>query len=117
MALFTRFQEAFEENCKATGAADFILTKQTERAARHRRFGNSPFMVEPNIKEGRGGLRDLQTLYWIARYVYGTSTMGELAEVGGSCRSRKRDTPNGPGNFCGPSVFTFTMSRHAPRNG
>lgn len=83
MALFTRFQEAFEENCKATGAADFILTKQTERAARHRRFGDSPFMVEPNIKEGRGGLRDLQTLYWIARYVYGTSTMGELAEVGG----------------------------------
>ena len=82
MALFTRFQEAFEENCKATGAADFILTKQTERAARHRRFGDSPFMVEPNIKEGRGGLRDLQTLYWIARYVYGTSTMGELAEVG-----------------------------------
>ncbi len=42
-----------------------------------------PFVVEPNIKEGRGGLRDLQTLYWIARYVYGTQTMGELSEVGG----------------------------------
>ena len=40
-------------------------------------------MVEPNVKEGRGGLRDLQTLYWIARYVFGTETMGQLAEVGG----------------------------------
>ena len=38
--------------------------------ARHRRYGDSPFVVEPNIKEGRGGLRDLQTLYWIARYVF-----------------------------------------------
>ena len=38
--------------------------------ARHRRYGDSPFLVEPNVKEGRGGLRDLQTLYWIARYVF-----------------------------------------------
>ena len=49
---------------------------------RHRRYGDSPFVVEPNVKEGRGGLRDLQTLYWIARYVYDTKTMGELADVG-----------------------------------
>jgi len=40
-------------------------------------------VVEPNIKEGRGGLRDLQTLYWIARYVFDTQTMGELANLGG----------------------------------
>ena len=40
-------------------------------------------MVEPNIKEGRGGLRDLQTLYWISRYVFDTQTMGELADIGG----------------------------------
>ena len=82
-ALFTRFEEAFAEACKQAGAAEFILTKQSERTARHHRFGDSPFMVEPNVKEGRGGLRDLQTLYWIARYVYGTTTMGELSEVGG----------------------------------
>ena len=50
---------------------------------RHRRYGDSPFVVEPNVKEGRGGLRDLQTLYWIARYVFDTQTMGELADVGG----------------------------------
>ncbi|MGH7152909.1 MAG: [protein-PII] uridylyltransferase, partial [Acetobacteraceae bacterium] len=81
--LFDRFHEQFRAACKEAGAADYILAKQAERDARHRKFGDSPFVVEPNIKEGRGGLRDLQTLYWIARYVYDTETMGELAEVGG----------------------------------
>ena len=56
--------------CKEAGAAEYIAAKQAERDVRHRRYGDSPFMVEPNVKEGRGGLRDLQTLYWIARYVY-----------------------------------------------
>ena len=41
-------------------------------------MARAPFLVEPNIKEGRGGLRDLQTLYWMTRYVFGTQVMGEL---------------------------------------
>ena len=81
--LFGQFHDRFRAACKEDGAAGYIVAKQKERDARHKRFGDSPFVVEPNIKEGRGGLRDLQTLYWIARYVYDTQTMGELAEVGG----------------------------------
>ena len=81
-ALFGDFHQRFRKACKEAGVAEYIAAKQDERAARHRRFGDSPFLVEPNIKEGRGGLRDLQTLYWIARYVYDTQTMGELADVG-----------------------------------
>ena len=76
------FHARFRAACKEAGAADYIAAKQAERAVRHRRYGDSPFVVEPNVKEGRGGLRDLQTLYWIARYVYDTQTMGELADVG-----------------------------------
>ena len=76
------FTSGFRQACKEAGVAEYIAAKQDERAARHRRYGDSPFLVEPNIKEGRGGLRDLQTLYWIARYVYDTQTMGELADVG-----------------------------------
>ncbi len=82
-ALFDEFHAEFAAACKEAGPADYILAKQAERDLRHRRFGDSPFVVEPNIKDGRGGLRDLQTLYWIARYAYGTQTMGELAQVGG----------------------------------
>ena len=64
--------------CAEAGAGNFITAKQAERDARHHRYGETPFLVEPNIKEGRGGLRDLQTLYWMTRYVFGTQVMGEL---------------------------------------
>jgi [protein-PII] uridylyltransferase len=81
--LFAAFHQQFRAACKESGAAEYILAKQAERQQRHRRYGDSPFMVEPNVKEGRGGLRDIQTLYWISRYVFDTQTMGELADVGG----------------------------------
>jgi len=77
-ALFATFQTEFRADCAADGPADYIAAKQAERAARHRRFGETPFMVEPNVKEGRGGLRDLQTLYWVSRYVFNTFAMTEL---------------------------------------
>ena len=77
--LFTEFHKRFRRDCQENGAGEFIAAKQAERAMRHRRFGESAFMVEPNVKEGRGGLRDLQTLYWLARYLFDTQTMGELA--------------------------------------
>jgi len=81
--LFASFHRRFRTACKEAGAAEYVAAKQAERAIRHRRYGESPFVVEPNVKEGRGGLRDLQTLYWIARYVFDTQTMGELADLGG----------------------------------
>jgi [protein-PII] uridylyltransferase len=82
-ALFADFAAKFRTACTKAGAAGYIAAKQAERDTRHRRFGDSPFVVEPNIKEGRGGLRDLQTLYWIARYIFGTSTMRQLADPQG----------------------------------
>ena len=81
--LFADFHLRFRAACKEAGVAEYVVAKQGERAVRHRRYGDSPFMVEPNVKEGRGGLRDIQTLYWIARYVFDTQTMGELANLGG----------------------------------
>lgn len=56
----------------------FVEAKLTERDARHARYGESRFMLEPNIKEGKGGLRDLQTLNWLARYCYGTARAADL---------------------------------------
>ncbi len=87
--LFTEFHQRFRAACKEAGAAEYIAAKQGERAVRHRRYGDSPFVVEPNVKEGRGGLRDLQTLYWIARYVFDTKTMGELADLGGILKQQE----------------------------
>ena len=54
---------------KGTGA-EFVAAKLKERDERHARAGASRFMVEPNVKEGKGGLRDLHTLFWIAQYLH-----------------------------------------------
>ena len=53
-----------------TPSAQFVAEKLAERDARHKRMGDSRYVVEPNVKEGKGGLRDLQTLFWIGKYVY-----------------------------------------------
>ncbi len=82
-ALFADFAGAFRDACREAGAAGYIAAKRAERAARHRRYGDSPFVVEPNIKEGRGGLRDLQTLYWMSRYVFGIRTIFDLVQTEG----------------------------------
>ena len=50
---------------------EFVEAKLAERDERHRRAGESRYRVEPNIKDGKGGLRDLHTLHWLAKYLYG----------------------------------------------
>jgi len=77
-ALFEKFLAEFAAANERAGAASFFAGKQAERHSRHRRFGESAFLVEPNIKEGRGGLRDLQTQYWMVRASYGAFTPNEL---------------------------------------
>jgi [protein-PII] uridylyltransferase len=79
VGLFNDFQERFLVACQEAGVNRFIIAKQTERDARHHRYGETPYVVEPNIKEGRGGLRDLQTLYWMARYAFGVNSLESLA--------------------------------------
>jgi [protein-PII] uridylyltransferase len=69
-----------------SGAAGFIAAKQAERHARHARYGESAFLVEPNIKEGRGGLRDMQTLYWMSRTVFGNVRMRDLVAESGEAK-------------------------------
>ncbi len=59
-------------------ASEFIEAKLEERAARHRKQGGQRYMVEPNVKEGKGGLRDLQTLFWIGKYLHGVDDAAEL---------------------------------------
>ncbi len=62
--------------------AEFVEMKLTERAERHTKIGNQRYMLEPNVKEGKGGLRDLQTLYWIAKYIHAVDTAQELVALG-----------------------------------
>ena len=67
----------------ATGnGRDFVEAKLAERSQRHVRQGESRYLVEPNIKEGKGGLRDLQTLYWIGKYLHHVDDAANLIEHG-----------------------------------
>ncbi|WP_296420089.1 [protein-PII] uridylyltransferase, partial [Pseudooctadecabacter sp.] len=59
---------------------NFIEAKLDERAERHRKQGGQRYMVEPNVKEGKGGLRDLQSLYWIGKYIHGVKDASELVK-------------------------------------
>jgi [protein-PII] uridylyltransferase len=60
----------------------FIAEKLVEREERHKRLGDSRYVVEPNVKEGKGGLRDLHTLYWIGKYIHQVRAPNELVKVG-----------------------------------
>ena len=59
---------------------EFVAAKLTERDERHERQGER-YVVEPNVKEGKGGLRDLQSLYWIAKYVHHVESIEELVQL------------------------------------
>ncbi|MCI0737029.1 MAG: [protein-PII] uridylyltransferase [Beijerinckiaceae bacterium] len=69
-ALFDSMQTRFEREIVRGTAAEFVAAKLAERDSRIAQAGRSRYLVEPNVKDGKGGLRDLNTLFWIAKYVY-----------------------------------------------
>ena len=62
-------------------ATDFIEAKLEERAQRHKKQGGQRYMVEPNVKEGKGGLRDLHSLFWIDKYIHGVKDTSDLVDM------------------------------------
>ncbi len=73
---------AYKRKIQRINARAFVTAKLEERDIRHARTGESRYLVEPNIKEGKGGLRDLDTLFWIAKYCYEVDDIGELVTRG-----------------------------------
>jgi len=81
-ALFDQLAARFESEIMARTGPEFITAKMAEREERHRQMGNTRYVVEPNIKDGKGGLRDLNTLFWIGKYFYRVRTGAELVGKG-----------------------------------
>lgn len=82
LKLFEELVTRFDKNVAQGTASEFVTAKLAERDQRHQRAGQSRYLVEPNVKDGKGGLRDLHTLFWIAKYVYRVREAGELVEKG-----------------------------------
>jgi [protein-PII] uridylyltransferase len=74
--------QRFRKEIVVGSARDYVAAKLAERDARHERMGDSRYVVEPNVKDGKGGLRDLHTLYWIGQYVFGVEQPAELVDKG-----------------------------------
>ncbi len=81
-ALFDDLHSRFSHEVIEGTGHDFVEAKLAERNERHKRLGDSRYLVEPNVKGGKGGLRDLHTLFWIAKYVYDTRDIEGLVNIG-----------------------------------
>ena len=81
-SLASELQTALWSELFDGSGTDFIAAKLAERTRRHEKHGGQRYVVEPNVKEGKGGLRDLQTLFWIAKYVNGVQDAAELVDRG-----------------------------------
>ena len=80
--LFHDLVDRFDREVVKSTGAEYAQAKLAERDERHRKAGESRYLVEPNIKDGKGGLRDLHTLFWIAKYFYRVRTGEELVGKG-----------------------------------
>ncbi|WP_321393355.1 [protein-PII] uridylyltransferase [Emcibacter sp.] len=81
-ALFDEFLTRYDKEVIAGHEPEFIEQKLAERDERHHKMGDSRYVVEPNLKDGKGGLRDLQTLYWISKFIYGVHSVSEVVKKG-----------------------------------
>ncbi len=80
--LYEESRHRFRKDVVAGTEREYIADKLAERDERHKRMGDSRYVVEPNVKEGKGGLRDLHTLYWIGKYIHKVRSARELVDVG-----------------------------------
>jgi len=80
--LYEELRSRFWNEVAKGSERQFLIQKLAERDARHKRMGDSRYVVEPNVKDGKGGLRDLHTLYWIGKYIHRVQNPAELVDVG-----------------------------------
>ena len=80
--LFGEMRQRLWDELFAKTGAEFVAAKLDERAVRHRQAGDSRYLLEPNIKEGKGALRDLHSLFWIGKYLYHADTARDLVAMG-----------------------------------
>lgn len=102
--LSNELRDAFWRDVASDDLA-FMTAKLEEREGRHVSYGDSRYLLEPNVKEGKGGLRDLHALYWIAKHHYKVAEVDELVELGVFTQGERR-------RFRKASEFLSTVRSH-----
>ncbi len=103
--LFEALRSRLYTKVIAGTGTEFLEAKLAERDQRHEKLGDSRYVLEPNVKEGKGGLRDLHTLFWIARYLYQVSDVEDLVGKGVL-------TPRVARTFTKARAFLWTVRCH-----
>ncbi|MBV9732623.1 MAG: nucleotidyltransferase domain-containing protein, partial [Verrucomicrobia bacterium] len=78
--LYAKFRRDFFEHCVRGQVSDYLTWRLANQEERHRKYGGSVFMLEPNIKNGCGGLRDYQNMQWICYFRDGVMSTAKLVE-------------------------------------
>ena len=79
---FELLKEKFNSFVNKTKTLNFVEAKLQESELRHKNFGGSRYVVEPNVKDGKGGLRDLHTIFWISKFAYNVDSISKLIDIG-----------------------------------
>jgi [protein-PII] uridylyltransferase len=79
--LFTRMHDSVAPG-KIWNSREFFETKRREQRNRHRKYHDTAYKLEPNIKESPGGLRDIQMIAWVASRHFGTASLEDLVKRG-----------------------------------
>ncbi len=95
---------------------EFFLAKRNEQRQRHSKYNNTEYNLEPNVKRSPGGLRDIQTILWIARRQFGTLNLQAVVDQAFSPRANTSYWYR-PRSSCGRSATVCTCWQGAPRTG
>jgi len=112
-SLFDEARQRFRDEVVKGTERQFVAEKLAERDERHKRLGDSRYVVEPNVKEGKGGLRDLHTLYWIGKYIHKVQAPSELVKVGLLSQDEYRSFRRAETFFWAVRCHLHTITRRA----
>src|SRR2546429_3135261 len=76
--LAREFRDQFRAKCVGGSEREYVEMRMRDQEARHRKFGDSVYMQEPDLKSGCGGLRDYQNLLWVSYFKEGALTTTHL---------------------------------------
>lgn len=112
-ALYEEARSRFWRDVVQGTERQFVIEKLAERDERHKRMGDSRYVVEPNVKEGKGSLRDLHALYWIGKYIHKVRDPSELVGVGLLTQKEYRAFRRAESFFWAVRCHLHTITRRA----